>query len=216
MDYWVEKETPYNIRDQFLGIPYANTDMFTVMGEGLGGTFRPYSKYAGYFRPDKKESQTDMYDIGIDIMLGMDNGGGGRMGFLGMIENAKAVISSDPSEVSIPIKSGANILTLQGWDDCDHAYGSTEDESIYMSFIGDPGGSGDFNNEDAQAAILTSTGSKIAGFKADRWKMAFSHFPPASFDLCNTGDKATCIDKLRPLRNKNLATFGIGASQLID
>ncbi len=165
MDYWVEKDVPMNIRDQFLGIPFPNTDMFTVMGEGIGGTFKPFSKYSGYFRPETKTSHTDMYDIGIDIMLGMDNGGGGRMGFLGLIDDAKAVISSDPSEASIPIKSGANTLTLQGWDDCDHVYGSEEDESYYMSFIGDLGGSGDFGNEDAQAATLSSTGGTVEGFK---------------------------------------------------
>jgi hypothetical protein len=164
MDYWVEKDSPYNIRDQYLGIPYANSDMFTVMGEGIGGTFKPYSKYVGYFRPNKMESHVDMYDIGVDIMLGLDNGGGGRLGFLGLIDDAKAVISSEPDDASIPIKSGANTLTLQGWDDCGYAYASDLDESYYMSFIGDMGGSADFNNEDAQAATL-SGGSQVEGFR---------------------------------------------------
>ncbi|HEX8656348.1 MAG TPA: hypothetical protein VF690_02370, partial [Hymenobacter sp.] len=36
-DYYREKDSPYNKRDVFLGVPFANADVYNATGEGVGG-----------------------------------------------------------------------------------------------------------------------------------------------------------------------------------
>ncbi len=151
MDYWTEHDTPFNLRDYNLGTPFSNADMFSVTGEGPVGTFRAYSKTVGQFRPEYKRSETDMYNQGVDIMLGADNGGGGRSGIM---DNGM---------------SGKQSLTIQQWNDngsnSAYAFSNSGDEPMWFNFIGDQGGAFDFGNDDAQAATITEDGNWPPGFK---------------------------------------------------
>ncbi len=60
MDYYLEKDVPYTIRDNFLAIPFSNFDNFALTGEGLGGGFRLHHSRVGHFRPNQKSSSVSM------------------------------------------------------------------------------------------------------------------------------------------------------------
>lgn len=56
MDYYTEKGSTYERRDQFLGVPFSNADYFNVTGEGMGGGFRLHSRIPGHFHPNNINS----------------------------------------------------------------------------------------------------------------------------------------------------------------
>jgi hypothetical protein len=139
MDYTVEKESPYNERDYYLAIPYSAADNFMVMGEGIGGSFRAYSRTPGHFRANTRASYTVFSTAGIDGMLGMTLGGGGS------------------------ISLGSQALTSDEWyDDNDFRFNNDEDESYYFMFNGDMGSSVDYGGVDA--VQFEPSGSDLAGW----------------------------------------------------
>jgi hypothetical protein len=81
MDYYIEKGTTYNKRDKFLGIPFNNVDNYSLTGEGLGGGFRMYSREIGHFKPNKKNSKTHFFELGVEIELPLNFGGGADAGY---------------------------------------------------------------------------------------------------------------------------------------
>lgn len=145
MDYYVEKESTYNKRDKFLGIPFNNADNYTITGEGIGGGFRMYNKKAGHFRPNEKESKTVYFDLGFDIEAGLNFGAGGH------------------------ISGGEHKLAVKKWD----AGGKvsfadpedvTEDEAVHFRFNNDLGGAVDFGSSEKERASI-SYGSTFPGAK---------------------------------------------------
>ena len=48
-DYHVEKSSPYTKRDFHLGIPLSDPDLYSLTGEGLGGSFRYWGTKPGHF-----------------------------------------------------------------------------------------------------------------------------------------------------------------------
>lgn len=83
LDYKVEKEATFSIRDKYIGIPVAGYDSYILHGEGLQGGFRLFSQKPLYFRPPAMESnaktiQTDLtgtiapggFGLGIDAGYG--------------------------------------------------------------------------------------------------------------------------------------------------
>ncbi len=80
MDYYVEKDDPYNKRDYFIGIPFSSPDYFSVTGEGLNGTFRAFPNKYGHFRANKPgggKSTMKIGNAGFELMLGTTNLGAG-------------------------------------------------------------------------------------------------------------------------------------------
>lgn len=77
MDYQIEKESEYNKRDVFLGIPFNMADNFMISGEGLGGTFRFHHKQLGHFSPRSVTTDIEMFNIGTEGNLGFLLVGGG-------------------------------------------------------------------------------------------------------------------------------------------
>lgn len=75
-DYYVEKDAPYNKRDTYLGIPINNADLFSVSGEGIGGSFRLYHKQVGEFTPNSVTSTTTIANISPELSLGLTFGAG--------------------------------------------------------------------------------------------------------------------------------------------
>lgn len=148
MDYYVEKESTYNKRDRFLGVPFNNADNYTITGEGIGGGFRMYNKKAGHFRPNEKVSETDFFEIGFDIGAGQNFGGG---------LHAKGV--------------GGHTLTVKKWDISSGEASfadptdSTEDEAVHFRFNNDLGGYVEFGSSEKEQADITYT-STVAGSKA--------------------------------------------------
>ncbi|TVL99814.1 MAG: hypothetical protein CV087_16330 [Candidatus Brocadia sp. WS118] len=80
-DHYYENDSPYNKRDYNLGIPFNNHDQYTVMGEGLVGSFRYFSKKLGHFYPNFANSDTKIKSGGIEFMLGTNIGVGLDIGF---------------------------------------------------------------------------------------------------------------------------------------
>ncbi len=80
MDYYIEKDDPYNKRDYFIGIPFSSPDYFSVTGEGLNGTFRAFPNKYGHFRanrPGGGKSTMKIGNAGFELMLGVTNIGAG-------------------------------------------------------------------------------------------------------------------------------------------
>ncbi|MEO0554085.1 MAG: hypothetical protein AAF149_12835 [Bacteroidota bacterium] len=83
MDYYMEKETPFEKRDVFIGIPYNNADYFMATGEGMAGGFRLQHKEIGHFKPNRVVSETTIINVGGELEAGFNWGGGidGGVGF---------------------------------------------------------------------------------------------------------------------------------------
>lgn len=80
-DHYYENDSPYNKRDYNLGIPFNNHDQYTIMGEGLVGSFRYFSKKLGHFFPNFADSVTEIKSGGIEFMAGTNIGIGLDIGF---------------------------------------------------------------------------------------------------------------------------------------
>ncbi len=115
MDYHIEKETPYNKRDVFLGIPFNGADMFQVTGQGLGGGFRLHHPQLGHFHPDKKKSKYAIGKIGGELEAGFNWGGGVKLGL------------------------GYHSLEVEGWEE--DATSFSDAENAFLRFNNDQGGS---------------------------------------------------------------------------
>ncbi len=144
MDYYVEKESPYSKRDFYLPIPFQNYDMFSVSGEGLGGSFRLHKKNVGNFYPTPVRSSTPVVHTNLDFsgglntgIIGVDFGGGNRV-----------------FEVDKWAKSRKGNTDAYSFDDADNP----NDANVFR-FMGDKGGNVVFNDaHDPYAATIKGFG----------------------------------------------------------
>jgi hypothetical protein len=146
MDYHVEKETDFNKRDVFLGIPFNDADNFIVTGEGLAGGFRLYNKTAGHFGPRNIKSVTNIYNLGVEIDAALTSG------------------------VGLDLGAGWNSLEVQDWSkglSFFTAKNSAEDEPVFFRFNNDLGGDWGKNHptDNAFQASISSAGSLTEGSK---------------------------------------------------
>lgn len=81
MDYYMEKETPFSKRDIFIGMPFSNSDIFAVTGEGVTGGFRSYPEKVQNYRPGAYDTNIDIQNIGVEIGAGLFFSGGLDVGF---------------------------------------------------------------------------------------------------------------------------------------
>lgn len=151
MDYYVEKDAPFTKRDRYLGIPFSNADNFSATGEGVGGGFRLYNRKAGHFRPNAKQSNTTIAQLGAELHTGPLNFGAG-----------------------IDVGVGVHTLSVGKWGDPggDYQFTPTDDgkydEPYFFRFNNDLGGSVAFAaNDDAASAwndMSGSIGNKSSNF----------------------------------------------------
>jgi hypothetical protein len=148
MDYIVEKQDVYNLRDRYLSIPFNAADHFMVTGEGVGGTFRAHYNGIEYFRPNKAsstmdgffEGETDMYEKGRHVTLGPCAG------------------------VTAVEGTGSYELTIEGGELDDESFSSSND--YYFRFMGDMGGYTDFGAADPTKASIdknSNTWASLSG-----------------------------------------------------
>ncbi len=140
MDYSTEKESTTSERDYYLGIPYSGADNFMVMGEGIGGTFRAYSKKAGHFRSNTANNSVISAGVGVDGMAGTAVGLGAEISGLG----------------------GQFVSTNEWYSNSNYRFSVGEDEAYYFQFMGDMGSSVDFGGDAAIAANLD--GNDVTGY----------------------------------------------------
>ncbi len=146
MDYTLEKNDPYNLRDRYLSIPYSGADYFNVVGDGISGTFRAYSKTPGHFSPNKQNS----------------SGGMGGSLTLNVTSGADVGISGGSGEVS------TSSVSIEKWNDdgtnSDYDFTGKGNEPYYFKFIGDMGGYQSLSSTD-EATCASLSGSDKNGYK---------------------------------------------------
>ena len=133
-DFYYEKDVPYEPRDRYLALPFANADQFIASGEGLQGGFRLHHRRIGHFSPNAAESSTEIYQGGVEVMAGADVG------------------------VGLDLGVGWQSLSVGSWGaGGGYAFDSSEagvDESYFFRFDGDRGGEVSFGgDEPVQASI---------------------------------------------------------------
>ena len=160
MDFSVEKDEDFNLRDEILPIPYSSADDFTVVGEGIAGAMRLYSAAPGEFFPAYTHSHTDMGSLGVQVT------GGATCSITADI--AMEIEEDDDN------KTEGQSITISRWEDDgendDYDFAKGGPEKYYFRFKGDMGGSSSFVQDDeVQYAHLLDGGvHKIkAGVYAD-------------------------------------------------
>jgi hypothetical protein len=144
MDYHVEKETTFNKRDVFLGVPFNDADNFMVTGEGIGGGFRMYNKKNGHFGPRAVSSGVDIFNAGGEIALGWTFGSG------------------------VDIGKGKQTMKVGDWkkelSDFASPTDATLDEPVFFRFNNDLGGEWGSNQNDNP--VQASISSKMPSVQA--------------------------------------------------
>ncbi|MEM9859485.1 MAG: hypothetical protein AAF843_19180, partial [Bacteroidota bacterium] len=110
MDYQTEKESNFNKRNTFLGVPFNNADVFMSTGEGVVGGFRMYHKSLGTFGPKAVTSDVDIFNVataevhvGSNVGTGVDLGTGFQELSIGDWHRAGQFSSLNASDVDEPV-----------------------------------------------------------------------------------------------------------------
>ncbi len=134
MDYSVEKEEDFNLRDEILPIPYSSADDFTVVGEGISGVMRLYSAAPGEFFPAYTHSHTSIGSIGVHL----------------------TTLAVEAATYDVGVQTGTEEgqnISVGKWDDNgeNNAYKFINGgpEKYYFRFKGDMGGSVSYTDADA-------------------------------------------------------------------
>jgi hypothetical protein len=141
-DYYTEKDTPYNRRDVFLGVPFTNADSYNVSGEGIGGSFQLHHEKTGEFSPNHKQSTTNIFNIGGDVSYGWTSGFG------------------------VKGSAGQHTLEESSWSELENdslrGFSSLQSGLSYFRFTNDLGGTvgNDLSNDTPVAAGLAA-GNKL-------------------------------------------------------
>lgn len=69
MDYMTESERMFQKRDNLLGYPLPNSDMFSQSGEAMGGSFKTYRSEYGHYRKNKVYSEDISISLGADVNI---------------------------------------------------------------------------------------------------------------------------------------------------
>jgi hypothetical protein len=144
MDYTLEKESEFNKRDVFLGIPFNGADNFIVSGESAGGGFRLFHKNVGQFIPNKVSSSTNIFQLGVEVNGGpLLFGGGADIGI---------------GKHTLEMKSWNQGLSNFSKPNFTQPAGSAVDEPIFFRFNNDLGGEwGGHLKDDPVRAELSGT-----------------------------------------------------------
>ncbi len=145
LDFSVEKEEDYNLRDELLPIPYSSADDFIVVGEGVSGSMRAYSSAPGEFFPAYTHSHSNSAFFGSHVTVGATE------------SYSTDVSASDDN-------NGGHNISIGKWDDAnandDYAFWNDGAfEKYYFRFKGDMGGSASFTDNDALKSAKLSGSS---------------------------------------------------------
>lgn len=133
-DYYTEKQSTYNKRDVFIGLPFSNADIFSVSGQGMGGVFKLHHEKTGEFGPNRKKSVTDIYNFSAEVSVGPNVGVGldGGVGKQTLEEASWAELANE------------NLSLFSGRGD---GVQENKSEGVYFKFVND------LATDPAQAAI---------------------------------------------------------------
>ncbi len=153
MDYYTERDAPFNKRDQYMSIPFSNADSYSVSGEGVSGGFRLHSNKVGRFRPNSMQSITPIVQIGAEANLGLNLGAGLDVG----------------TGIQYLHYFGDRWMPLASANEAfdNYRFPASGHENYFMRFSNDLGGDVDFGNDNVTTAhvkkydppSLTTSGS---------------------------------------------------------
>ncbi len=69
-DYSLEKESTFTKHDENLGIPYNNSDVFSMSGSNALGGFRLYQDKIGVYYPNYHVNNTRLRNLGLELAFG--------------------------------------------------------------------------------------------------------------------------------------------------
>ncbi len=69
MDYSTENENPFSKRENVLGYPLPNYDVYSLTGESFGGSFRAMRGDYGHYRKNYIKSEDYNVDVGADVNI---------------------------------------------------------------------------------------------------------------------------------------------------
>lgn len=141
MDYYTEKDHPYENNDVYLGIPHALTDQYMVTGEGIAGAFRMHHKTVGQFRPNKVSSEIVIGNVGFEYGGGLNIDYGSDAGL------------------------GYHVYKQKAWELYDGVEQYSDENKGIFRFTNDLGGSVEFDGDDTKESALLHKNSGIPGFK---------------------------------------------------
>lgn len=177
-DYFIERETPYNKRDLYLGVPFNNADNFTATGEGISGGFRLYHRQVGEFRPNQKTNSTAIFNIAPEASVGTTFGVGGDVG----AGEQTMTEGGWKSDVAKATDNFSNPLASYTADN--------QGEAVYFRFANDLGGTRqatEVQSDDPVAARLRNDGLGM-NYSADVDDLVSER------DYQTTGERASYID----------------------
>ncbi len=183
-DYYLEKDNPYNKRNNFIGIPFNNADNFSVSGEGVSGGFRMYDKRVGHYRPNYTKSEIKTRQMGLEIGLGAN------------------------LEVGFDFGIGKQYIQNKQWDVAnaggDYEYSGSGSLSDYVfRFNNDLGGSIDYSSNTGVSVAKFETDLNIPGVKNFKPRVPSDVNTNAS-GMTQTGGSSSYINP-----NSGLSTFEI-------
>ena len=147
-DYYTEKQSTYNKRDTFVGLPFNNADIFSVSGQGMGGLFKLHHEQTGEFGPNLKKSETKIYNFSAEVSVGPNVGVGldAGVGKQTMQESSWAELDGTSLEEFSEPANGTDGATNEG---------------VYFKFANDLAADPvqDAISDNAQSAYLRVSGS---------------------------------------------------------
>lgn len=102
MDYYTERESQWEKRDKIMGYPIPNSDVFSMTGEGIGGTFRGFRAEYGHYRKNTIENKTNVFNIGADVNV--------PTGFWALGANGTAALGTS-------LSGGTQVSSIGNWND---------------------------------------------------------------------------------------------------
>lgn len=163
-DYYMEKEAPYSVNDNIIGIPFNNADNFTATGEGLNGSFRLHHNNVGHFYPNIAQSENFILQIGFDLNVIVPPGGGGGA-------DIGAGFQRTVSKKWLGHFFGDELYDGLGGTIDDYEY-DTDNNSSFFRFSGDMGGKMEYGDLGLSSATLDQpSGADIPGAKYFRPKL---------------------------------------------
>jgi hypothetical protein len=145
-DYYSEIENSFEKKDRYLGIPFANYDMFNLSGEAMGGSFRGFRSDFGHFYPESTLSKTTKGNLGVDVAL--PSIASIPVGITDMVMTGGAGIGGGYGEITTGdwsnYKGNTASLTFKN----DAYFKATSNEKIAFRFASDKAGSITRSNDD--------------------------------------------------------------------
>ena len=140
MDYFTENEKPFEKRDNMIGYPIPNNDVYTLTGEALGGTFRPFRSDYGHYRKNFVQSSDISVSVGVDFNMAS---------IWATLPPPPLGISNTTTTAGFDVGGDYHITNIGDWKDRGDANGiqfasstsfPNSDEKFFFRFSGDKAG----------------------------------------------------------------------------